>query len=305
NARRAHAFTDDDVATLSRLAAFVSAAVGSARELSRVAAELLEFRGPTGTDGLVGPHAGPADAAGRYVMDVLSPGAASRIESGRRIRQVLDDPSILTMVFQPIVDLVANEVAAVEALARFGVTPYRAPDLWFRDAHDDGLGVELEMLAARRALAQLAVLPDGIALTINVGPHAVLSPSFAALLLDVPSRRVILELTEHTAVDDYPALVATLRALRRTGTRMAIDDTGSGYSSLAHILKLAPDFIKLDRELTSGIDLDPVRRALATSLVAFAGETGAQIIAEGVETEGEVEALRRIGVRYGQGFHLS
>ena len=77
------------------------------------------------------------------------------------------------------------------------------------------------------------------------------------MFVDVPAARVVLELTEHTMVDDYPRLIACLRTLRRSGARIAIDDTGSGYSSLAHILKLAPDFIKLDRELTSGIDLDP------------------------------------------------
>lgn len=110
--------------------------------------------------------------------------------------------------------------------------------------------------------------------------------------------------TEHTLVDDYPDLLAALHAVRQRGTRLAIDDTGSGYSSLSHILKLAPDFIKLDRDLVSGIDVDPVRRALAASVVTFAADTGAQIIAEGVETEDELEVLRRIGVRYAQGYHL-
>ena len=85
---------------------------------------------------------------------------------------------------------------------------------------------------------------------------------------------------------------------------VSIDDTGSGYSSLAHILKLAPDFIKLDRDLVSGIDVDPVRRALAGSLVRFATETGAQIVAEGVETEDELAVLRQLGLRYGQGYYL-
>jgi EAL domain-containing protein (putative c-di-GMP-specific phosphodiesterase class I) len=131
-----------------------------------------------------------------------------------------------------------------------------------------------------------------------------MSPRFPDALLDAPARRVILELTEHTLVDDYPRLIASLRGLRRNGIRIAIDDTGSGYSSLAHILKLAPDFIKLDRELVSGIDVDPVRRALASTLVTFAAETGAQIIAEGVETEDELDVLRRLGVRFGQGYHL-
>jgi EAL domain-containing protein (putative c-di-GMP-specific phosphodiesterase class I) len=148
------------------------------------------------------------------------------------------------------------------------------------------------------------MLPDGVALSINAGPKTVTAPGFHEAILGVPAHRVIVELTEHNAIDDYPGLVDSLRSLRQKGTRISIDDTGSGYSSLAHILKLAPDLIKLDRDLVSGIDVDPVRRALAAALVSFAAETGAQIVAEGVETEDELVALRQLGVRYAQGYYL-
>ena len=87
--------------------------------------------------------------------------------------------------------------------------------------------------------------------------------------------------------------------------RLAIDDAGAGFASLMHILKLAPDFIKLDRELVSGIDFDPVRRSLADSLMRFAEDTGAKLIAEGVETETEVAALRELGISRAQGFYLA
>jgi EAL domain-containing protein (putative c-di-GMP-specific phosphodiesterase class I) len=305
NATRPHAFTDDDVAVLTRLADFVSVAIGSACDVSRVSSQLLELSQPTNRSAeATAASNASADTASRYMMNVLSPDAVTRIDSRQTIQRVLDDPTVLSMVFQPIVDLVTDEVAAVEALARFDVTPYRTPDVWFHEAHENGLGVELEMLAITSALAQLPKLPDGVALTVNAGPEAVMCPQFVDAFLDVPARGVILELTEHTLIDDYPCLVAALQALRRRGTRLAIDDTGSGYSSLSHILKLAPDFIKLDRDLVSGVDVDPVRRALATSLVSFAADTGAQIIAEGVETEEELEVLRHLGVRYAQGYHL-
>jgi EAL domain-containing protein (putative c-di-GMP-specific phosphodiesterase class I) len=304
NAARPHAFTDDDVATLRRLSDFVSVAIGSARDLSRMSAALLELDESADESVHGSASATSVGSATRYVMSVLSPETVTRVESSQRIQQVLDDPDVLSMVFQPIVDLRSDEVAAVEALARFAVTPSRTPDLWFDEAHQVGMGVELEMLAIRHALAHLRALPDRVALTINAGPEVVMSPQFTDTLRDIPVRRVALELTEHTAVDDYPALIASLRALRRRGLRIAVDDTGSGYSSLAHILKLAPDFIKLDRDLVSGIDLDPVRRALAASLVAFAAETGAQIIAEGVENEDELEVVRRLDIRYAQGYHL-
>lgn len=304
NASVTHAFTDTDVAALTRLADFVSVAVGSACDLYRASNQLFEFGRRDGAEDQNGSPDPADDTTGRYVMSVLNPETVTRIDARLRVQEVLDDPERLSIVFQPIVDLVSGQIVAVEALARFDVTPIRPPDMWFADAHHAGLGVELETLAITRALAQQPMLPDGITLTINAGPETIVGPQLRHALLTVPARRIVLELTEHTAFDEYPGLPAALMALRQDGIRLSVDDAGSGYSSLTHILRLAPDFIKLDRELISGIDLDPVRRALVTSLVAFAADTGAEILAEGVETHDELEAVRRLGVRYAQGFHL-
>ena len=131
-----------------------------------------------------------------------------------------------------------------------------------------------------------------------------MSDEVRKLIASCDSRRVVVELTEQVKVDDYSRLSYTLRQLRLMGVRLAIDDTGAGFASLAHILKLTPDIIKLDRELTSGIDHDPVRSALAAALVTFASRTGAEIVAEGIETGTELEVLRGLGIRYGQGFLL-
>ena len=304
NAKRARAFNDGDVAILTRLAEFVSVVIGSACDLDRVHKHLLEVAPSTEPSSTaVDPHASD-DAASRYVMSVLSPDTVARIDCGQRLRAVLSDPDVLSLVFQPIVDVVNDEVVAVEALARFDVTPYRSPEVWFDEAHQNGFGVELELLAVTRALAELPMLPESVALSINAGPETVMAPGFHEAIFGVPAHRVIVELTEHNAIDDYPGLVDSLRSLRQKGTRISIDDTGSGYSSLAHILKLAPDLIKLDRDLVSGIDVDPVRRALAAALVSFAAETGARIVAEGVETEDELVVLRQLGLRYAQGYYL-
>jgi EAL domain-containing protein (putative c-di-GMP-specific phosphodiesterase class I) len=306
NAARPNAFTDHDIATLTKLADFISVVIGSACDLSRVKAQLLELCEPSDDPtGLTPDDRRAADAASRYVMSVLSPDMVGQIEAGQRVQGVLDFPQALSIVFQPIIDLATNEVAAVEALARFDVTPYRPPNVWFTEAHQNGLGVELELLAITRALSQLPMLPDGIALTVNAGPQTVMCPQLRDAVLAAPTGRVVLELTEHTVIDDYPGLIASVQAMRRSGTRIAIDDTGSGYTSLAHLLKLAPDLIKLDRDLVADIDVDPVRRALAASLVAFAADTGAEIVAEGIESEDELETLRRIGVHYAQGYYLA
>jgi EAL domain-containing protein (putative c-di-GMP-specific phosphodiesterase class I) len=119
------------------------------------------------------------------------------------------------------------------------------------------------------------------------------------------AHRVVLEVTEHAPVSDYGRLNGSLGALRARGVRLAIDDAGSGFSSLQHILRLAPDFIKLDMALTRDVDNDLARRALAAALISFAAEIGAVIVAEGIETRAELETLRELGVRFGQGYYLA
>jgi EAL domain-containing protein (putative c-di-GMP-specific phosphodiesterase class I) len=115
----------------------------------------------------------------------------------------------------------------------------------------------------------------------------------------------VVELTEHSRVEDYDALLGALDALREGGVRIAVDDAGAGYAGLQHILRLHPEILKLDTALTPGIDNDPVRRALAASLLTFADEIGAVIVAEGIETPQELDTLRSLGIPWGQGYHLA
>ncbi len=131
-----------------------------------------------------------------------------------------------------------------------------------------------------------------------------MSTELFQLLATVDGSRIVMELTEQAHVDDYPRLAGSLEHLYAMGVRLAIDDTGAGFASLAHILKLAPNIIKLDRELTSGIDRDPVRITLAAALVSFAAGLGAEIVAEGIETASELDRLRELSIRFGQGFYL-
>ena len=194
---------------------------------------------------------------------------------------------------------------AAEALARFGEEGSPPPDVWFALAHRVGLGVELELALIEAALAEISRLPEGTVISLNAGPEALASKRIPAALANVDPARVIVELTEHAAVEDYPKLCESLAGLRAAGVRLAIDDAGAGFASLMHILKLAPDFIKLDRELVCGIDLDPVRRSLAHSLMRFAEDTGAMLIAEGVETATELKVLRDLGISRAQGFYLA
>jgi EAL domain-containing protein (putative c-di-GMP-specific phosphodiesterase class I) len=115
---------------------------------------------------------------------------------------------------------------------------------------------------------------------------------------------VLLELSEHDRVEDYDALADALRPLRADGMRLAIDDVGAGFSSLHHIVVTAPEVIKIDRSIVSGLHADQVLGKLVQSLVEFAHGCDIQVVAEGVETDAESAALRRFGVDAGQGWHF-
>ena len=220
-----------------------------------------------------------------------------------RIRAILDSDH-MDIEFQPIFDLLDCRIVSLEALARFWTEPMRPPSAWFAEATEVGLGVEFELAAMRAALLRLDEFPADVAIALNVSPATALDPRFCELLLDV-AERVVIEITEHAQVDDYDALRAALAPLRERGAQLAIDDVGAGFANLRHILRLAPDIVKLDLSLTQEIARDPAREALASSLVGFAGGVGASIVAEGISSDEDLALLRTLGVDYGQGFHLA
>jgi EAL domain-containing protein (putative c-di-GMP-specific phosphodiesterase class I) len=114
----------------------------------------------------------------------------------------------------------------------------------------------------------------------------------------------VLEVTEHSSIEDYAPLVEARMRLRAHGIRLAVDDAGAGYASFRHIVALAPDIIKIDRGIVTGVDKDPARSALVAAMVTFARSFDATIVAEGVETGGELDSLAGLGVDTLQG-HLT
>jgi EAL domain-containing protein (putative c-di-GMP-specific phosphodiesterase class I) len=219
-----------------------------------------------------------------------------------RVEEILDREAI-SIHLQPIFDLGREEIVGFEALARFGSDVSRPTSEWFAIAREVGLGRELELLAAGAALARLSEVPPGRFLSLNVLPDTAATVEFGELL-DGLGDRVVVEVTEHAPVEDYEQLAGAVAELRTHGTRLAVDDVGAGYSSLRHIVSLHPEILKLDSSLTTGIDADPVRQALASSLLGFASALDAIVVAEGVETGAELAELKAIGLEYGQGYHL-
>lgn len=231
------------------------------------------------------------DATTRYRNDV------------QRINQVMGEDE-LSIVLQPIIRIADHRLLGFECLSRFSGPEQWAPDAWFKLAASVGLGTELEMMAVDKGLALLDFLPHDLYVAVNVSPETVTSGALAISIPANKGRQVVLEVTEHASVEDYASLGVALTDLRSNGVRLAIDDAGAGYASLRHILALQPDIIKLDMSLTRNIHDDPARHALAAALVHFGEATHSRILAEGVETASELQALRELGVESAQGYFL-
>ncbi len=243
-----------------------------------------------------------ADLAAEQIQQDISDGEARRLVEERIDTAV--EREQLRMVFQPIVDLATHRVVGFESLARFSTDPYRSPDVWFAEAGLVGRGVELESRAIRLALAGIAELPSSVYITINASPETIVKGALADVLRGQPLERLVVEVTEHQAIERYDDISAAIAPLQRDGLRIAIDDAGAGYASFRHVLNLHPHIVKLDNSITHDIDVDRSRRALAAALCGFARETGCGIVAEGVETQAELETVRALGIGKAQGYHL-
>ncbi|HEY7761783.1 MAG TPA: EAL domain-containing protein [Actinomycetota bacterium] len=257
--------------------------------------------------------AGGASLSSEVVAGIVSE-LTTKLRRDEEVRELLDARRSeierfvagdgVSMVFQPIVELATEATVGFEALARFDTSPPKPPDEWFAEAVALSLGVQLELRMVRRALRALPRIDPSRYLAVNCSYRAAISSELAALL-EPHAERLVLEITEHEAVEDYDHLVDALAPLRARGARVAIDDAGAGFASLRHTLRIAPDIVKLDLSLTRDIDTDRAKRALATALVSFAQEVGSALVAEGIETAQELETLRELGVGYGQGFFLA
>jgi EAL domain-containing protein (putative c-di-GMP-specific phosphodiesterase class I) len=230
---------------------------------------------------------------------------ARREELAGRIRRLIAGEG-LEVALQPIVDLASGEIVGAEALARFTDIDGRTipTEDCFLDAHALDLGTELELAAVRLALASHDRLPEGLYLALNTSPTLLAGDELIGMLAAHDRRPLVVELTEHHAVEDYFALGRALDELRAHDIRVAIDDVGSGFSSFRHVTRVNPEILKLDRSLVCGIDDDPVRQSLAAAIVAFAADVGAVVVSEGIESESELACLRELAVGLGQGFFL-
>ncbi|MEX1173177.1 MAG: PAS domain S-box protein [Chloroflexota bacterium] len=202
-------------------------------------------------------------------------------------------------VFQPIVDMSTGSAIGYEALTRFD--DGAPPDERFAAASRCGRGIELEAATLERAIADSMDLPAGPWISLNVSASMIMTGDRLATIVRRRTRPVVLEITEHDAIDDYGA-VRDAVALLGPDVRIAVDDAGTGVANFNHIVQLRPDFVKIDASLVRGVDNDLTRQALIIGLHHFARTTNGWLVAEGVETEAERRALLAMGIDLGQGF---
>ncbi|MFI7541840.1 EAL domain-containing protein [Actinoplanes sp. NPDC049599] len=246
-------------------------------------ASVLHYRSDRGSSGLVAVRSSQTATAGK----------AKRGPQGPQSRSSSFEEFTFFTVFQPIFELDTGEVVGYEALTRFadGTRPERG----LAAAEARGLHIDLDAALMRAAMASAGALPEHTWLALNVSSDLLRRPRELEPLLAESTRPLVLEVTDTDGAD--------LEHLP-PGVRIAVGDAGAGYDTLARMEALKPGFLKLGRASLAGVETEGARRASIRSLVDFAREHGCTVIAEGIESAQQRDALVACGVPLGQGFYL-
>jgi len=207
------------------------------------------------------------------------------------------------LAFQPLADLQTLRVVAVEALPRFRTRPMRPPETWFAEAARHGSLVDLELVALTAAIGRMEMLPSDTFLAVSISSETAVSDPFRDLIRGAALNRIALELTEYSADHELPT--GALDELRAGGVRVAVHQAGSGPWSLRPVARLAPDLIKVDMSTLREMSADRTVHESVSSIIRFAIDIGATVVADGVETEQEIEMLRGLGIDLAQGNYLA
>ena len=235
--------------------------------------------------------------------------AAKNICNYNELIQILKNKSIRT-VYQPIVRLDDGHILGYEALSRGPRDSFfESPGNLFDAAEHFNRLWELELLCRTKALENARELPPGKLLFINVNPEIIKDRKFkkgstkeCISKFGMNPSNIIFEITEKTAVSDYKSFRKTIDNYISQGYKIAIDDTGAGYSGLRLLTETRPQYIKIDMSLVRDIDKESIKQELMKTFYSFAKITNMQLIAEGIETVNELNTLIDIGVQYGQGY---
>lgn len=221
------------------------------------------------------------------------------------LSHLLAEPQRLRVHYQPIVDLQRGVVRGYEALARFPESPDIPPAAWFAAAGRLGCAGALESQLLQAALVARPLIVRNRFISVNLSAEALLSDEVSAVLREHPRlNTLVVELTQQGEPGDVLAVRERLDELKAAGAAIAVDDTGAGPNTLDRLGALRPQFVKLDGHLIAGIDSDEAKVKLLEELTDLAGRLDSWIVAKGIETREELDALVRLGIPLGQGFAL-
>ena len=232
-------------------------------------------------------------------------GVTNETSQVERLVSAFDDSlGSLWLAYQPIVKFSDRTPFGYEALLRSDNCALNGPEAILHAAERLGALNKLGRAVRQKAADSLGNLPDGVALFVNLHPEELMDGQLleSNAGLSLGARRVVLEITERCGLSKIDNLPAKVKALRKMGFRIAVDDLGAGYSGLANVALLEPEFVKLDMALVRDIDQSSVKQKLVTSLVTLSKAMGQSIIAEGIETQAECETLAGLGCDLLQGY---
>jgi EAL domain-containing protein (putative c-di-GMP-specific phosphodiesterase class I)/CheY-like chemotaxis protein len=242
----------------------------------------------------------------RYKRDALAKASKEALPYGDRqtLEAVLNQAfGTIHVVFQPVVSMRAKKLIGYEALMRCDEALFASYNTLLTAADRIGWRTALERTIYKRIAAASTELPEGAVLFVNVHPNDAQEGLLmgAEAPLEPIARNVVLEVSEHAPVEQLDAMAGQIDRLRGAGFRIAVDDVGTGPSGLLAFTRLKPDFVKLDRTLLARLDEDESRLRMVRGMYALAREIGVPMIAEGVESTGERDALASLGADYAQG----
>jgi len=223
-----------------------------------------------------------------------------------KVAKMLQDPANLLVAAQEIVDLETRQVVGYELLSRSKVPGFEMPEAFFRVALESNRLTQLDRRCLEACVQAARLLPKGQRCHINLFPSTLLSLPTESLLEvfcdGLLEKRFCVEISEQQIIGDPSHLVAPVKALKRAGIRIGLDDVGFGRSCLESLILLEPDVLKIDKKWVGGIAQDRVREQALRQLLKIAQTLGIQTIAEGIEAEEDLDWLRAMGVELGQGF---
>lgn len=236
----------------------------------------------------------------------------AKLTIGRRMTRdfyrMLETESVQT-IYQPVVPFADHQAIGYEALSRGPIPGLASPFTLFGIAEQESQGARLDKICCKRAIQNFPMKDQSdVLIFINLMPQTLEMGEVSAERLSqwveesglTPSR-VVLEVTEREMTDPSRFYTEVARC-RRAGFRFAVDDVGTGYSNLSLLSDLVPEFFKLDLDFVRLTRVRPVRQLLVETLVRFAGQIGAMVVAEGIESTEDAEVFRLLGVQLGQGF---